>query len=370
MQIIGHRRSRAGGRIVTLQRAANLSAVGDSGLLVNADAQLTFLEAHIVQRHAGGGVEVACLHRLHDLGWVQAGGAHHHPAAAGAVFLTVVAVRVIRAHAIQRRGFEFRDAQRVGHVPNLFMAHARGVAGVVDGGVAVVDLPEILFQHCRQILGGKRPSEVRVIDVREHRHSEALGLLVYHLQIRTHHFLNAGEVFYGLDLLFEIYGVEMDRDLAKAGADLLRLDEQELARLFKLGAVLLQLLQPHLGFAIFDTRGHPFVAKASAVFFHRGLAEGLAALLDGGLAHPHLLRLQHVVVGDGQEVVAVLLVPVRDHLRKIVPITPERMRVCVALEPARLCGGGGVDQSENEKAENGWAHHTRTHRNYRISLGI
>jgi len=68
------------------------------------------------------------------------------------------------------------------------------------------------------------------------------------------------------------------------------------------------------------------------------LLEGLGEMVLLGLRHP-LLALQHpVVIGQGEKVVTVFLVPVGDGLGEIVAITPERMRVEVALPPAVLSG--------------------------------
>ena len=56
---------------------------------------------------------------------------------------------------------------------------------------------------------------------------------------------------------------------------------------------------------------------------------------------PPLALGEDVVVRQGQEVVPALLVPVRDHLRVVVPVAPEGVGVQVALPPTgfRLCGG-------------------------------
>ena len=59
--------------------------------------------------------------------------------------------------------------------------------------------------------------------------------------------------------------------------------------------------------------------------------------------YPLLTSLQHVVLGDREKVVTVILVPLRDHFRKISAIGPQRMRVQVALEPAvRLRTAGRI----------------------------
>jgi transcriptional regulator of acetoin/glycerol metabolism len=68
------------------------------------------------------------------------------------------------------------------------------------------------------------------------------------------------------------------------------------------------------------------------------LREGFGKMVLRGLGDP-LLTLEHpVVVRHRQEVVAVLLVPVGDGLRKIVAIAPQGVGVQIAFPPAGLSG--------------------------------
>ena len=73
--------------------------------------------------------------------------------------------------------------------------------------------------------------------------------------------------------------------------------------------------------------------------------------------------MQHVMVGDREEAVALFLIPVRDHLRIVITVAPKRMRVQVALVPTqglriarkirrlRLRGGTGVHTHGSDQAE-------------------
>jgi len=70
--------------------------------------------------------------------------------------------------------------------------------------------------------------------------------------------------------------VGTDRHLAQTRADLLRLHDQKLVRLLKLGPVFLQLFQAHLRHAVLFACRHPFVAKPGATFNYNG---GSTALL-------------------------------------------------------------------------------------------
>ena len=64
---------------------------------------------------------------------------------------------------------------------------------------------------------------------------------------------------------------------------------------------------------------------------------------------------KNIVIGHGQEVVIVTLVPVGDHLGKVVAVAPQRVRVQVALPPARF---GGVESGGGEEKWDQQAHRT------------
>jgi hypothetical protein len=80
---------------------------------------------------------------------------------------------------------------------------------------------------------------------------------------------------------------------------------------------------------------------ASAAFFDRRrmthpiLVVRFAAESRGRHAPPLLVRRDRVVIRERHELVAISLVPVRDHLRKVVAVAPERVGVRVALPPSR-----------------------------------
>ena len=64
------------------------------------------------------------------------------------------------------------------------------------------------------------------------------------------------------------------------------------------------------------------------------------------------------MIGEREEVVAVLLVPIGDHLGIVIAIAPQRMGVQVALPSAcRSIGGRSNERDEGEsESENGGAH--------------
>ncbi|MFN9899160.1 MAG: hypothetical protein ACK55Z_10300, partial [bacterium] len=122
----------------------------------------------------------------------------------------------------------------------------------------------------------------------------------------------------------------------------------------KLRLIFAHLTQTHLGRAFFFAGNDPLIAEAGAILFHRRLAERLAALLHGLHIHPHFFRLEDVVIAEGEEVVAALLVPVDHHLGEVIAIAPERVSVRVAFEPFGLGGGGkNGEEKQGEKAVHG-----------------
>ena len=77
----------------------------------------------------------------------------------------------------------------------------------------------------------------------------------------------------------------------------------------------------------------PVGPEATAV-----LLEGLREMVFLRLLHP-LLAFQHpVVIGQGEKVVTVVLVPIGDGFWEIVAIAPQRMGVEITLPPTSLGG--------------------------------
>ncbi len=77
------------------------------------------------------------------------------------------------------------------------------------------------------------------------------------------------------------------------------------------------------------------------------ISEALEILVQGdgtglGLMHlePLIVIGDDVMVGQCQEIVAMALIPIGDHLREIISVAPKGMSMQVALEPACLFGGG------------------------------
>ena len=93
---------------------------------------------------------------------------------------------------------------------------------------------------------------------------------------------------------------------------------------------LIERFESHLvvSFAFRAPSFHPGVAESCSVAIQDPI---VTALQDFRVVHPSRTLAEHVVVGQGQKVVAFGLVPVCNHLRELIAVTPQRMRVDVSL---------------------------------------
>ena len=103
---------------------------------------------------------------------------------------------------------------------------------IIHAGVTVIDLEELLMIDAHQLLGRNRPLEVRVIEVREHRHSGTHTLRMDGIEGMLEGFdnLRAGRGIEGLirqDQLLDVRRV----DVHVLIRDLLARNHQELSRL-------------------------------------------------------------------------------------------------------------------------------------------
>jgi len=89
--------------------------------------------------------------------------------------------------------------------------------------------------------------------------------------------------------------------------------------------------------AFLDPRG----AEAISVF-----GEGFASAYFVGGTDPTFSFEEHVVVGEREEMVAVVFVPGGDHLGVVIAIAPERVGVEVPFEPSLSRGDGGRGLAE------------------------
>ena len=83
------------------------------------------------------------------------------------------------------------------------------------------------------------------------------------------------------------------------------------------------------------------VWKCGAVFLQSGVATRVCAKRD-----PFLSFEEDVVIGDGEEMVAVRFIPCCNHLREIVAIAPEAVGMEVAFPPVAGLGGDGRNSKE------------------------
>ena len=195
--------------------------------------------------------------------------------------------------------------------------------------MSVEHLEEAGVAHLHQLLRRDGEAEVGMVDVREHRLAGALALLKHGRDVvgQDCHNTVATE---RLDRLTEVVRVHVDRGGLPAVRDLLALQDEEAVGLLELAAILGQELEAHLGLVVLArARLDPILRPAGRVF-----REGLLRALVGSHVHPLVGGVERVVFGEREEMVAVGLVELGDHLREVVAIAPKRVGVEVAAPPA------------------------------------
>src|SRR5437868_5315184 len=95
-------------------------------------------------------------------------------------------------------------------------------------------------------------------------------------------------------------------------------NKKELSRAFKTPAKLLERFEARFWIAIHFADFDPVVPKLFAILF-----EGNHGGVIGRDAHPFVSRQHHVMVRKSEKIVSVFLVPVDDHLWKVVAIAPQ-----------------------------------------------
>jgi hypothetical protein len=225
---------------------------------------------------------VDAFERLDNRPGRQPLGADEHPSAAGAGDVRVARllehVRVIVGDAVQH------FAAREQAIPDFFHARDAAAAEVVDRMMTVVDLEQLRPFHLSQFVGADRPAEVGMVDV-----GNAVGA-ADGVDVALDHVDHARSAS-GVDLPRHVEPVDMNRLPAEGVGDLFTLDDQE-----------------------------PIVGAVDGV-------EAVDARED-------------VVVGQHQELIAVLAVPAHDVIRRAVAVAVQRMGVRVAFVPtASACRG-------------------------------
>ena len=142
---------------------------------------------------------------------------------------------VIRGQAIHDRLAKMAEAFGQDDIPDPLGAGVEFVTLIKDGRVTVIDFEELLMVDLHELLGGDRPLEVRVIEVREHGHSGPHSLRMDGIKgvLERLDDLRAGRGIEGLvrqDQLLDIRRVHVDVLVR----DLLARDQQEASGLFEL----------------------------------------------------------------------------------------------------------------------------------------
>ncbi len=193
--------------------------------------------------------------------------------------------------------------------------------------MAVIDLEKLFASDPHHVFRRHRIAEIRVIEVNHHRLAGAFALGDQGAHVILNRIRHAF-AFHRNNQFLEVRGIEVDREPLETVGNLLALDEQILSGFgeffFDLVKAFQADFQPAISFALV----HPVFAE-----FLDQLLVGLAFALVLFHIGPAFLVVQHVMIGEGQEVIPSLLVPGGDHFGIIVAIAPEGMRMDIAPIP-------------------------------------
>ncbi len=210
--------------------------------------------------------------------------------------------------------------------------------------MAVVNLEEAVATHLHQVFGGDGPIKIRVIDVRKDSFAVRFPLRQNRVDVLLHDVENAvaGE---GGNELANIHRADVDRYFPVICADLLSHHQEKVVGFFEAAAEFIERFQADHLRAFNGPLFHPLIGKTLQVFFSREDRRDIGC--DG---RPLLAFLSNVVVGEDQEMVAMIFVPIDDHLRVVVAIAPERMGVEITFPPGhRFCGDCRQGNGQNRR---------------------
>ena len=150
----------------------------------------------------------------------------------------------------------------------------------------------------------------------------------------------------GFDRGTKIDGIHVHRQTAKFVGDLFAGHQQELPGSVEFFTHLRQGFQAHLRPVFHSSFLEPVRSKTLGAFCYSFFARFV-----GGGIHPLFPRGHHIVFGQREEIVVMGLVPVCNHLGKVIAIAPEGVRVQVSLEKHLLRIGFAVAGSPNSHSK-------------------
>ena len=182
-----------------------------------------------------------------------------------------------------------------------------------------------------------------MVEVREHRLAGALTLGENGIDVVLHDFEDAGAAA-RFDEVTKIGGVDVDGRFFVVRGNLFARNEEEFIALLEHFLELWERGEADLDVGAIGANVD-LVREGGAVFIEREQAGFVGADVN-----PLLAFEEDVVIGDGEEMVAVGFIPGGDHFGEVVAVAPEAVGVEVAFPPVAGLGGGGND-SEEQKAE-------------------
>ena len=195
--------------------------------------------------------------------------------------------------------------------------------------MTVVHLEEAFALHLHQFLRRDSPAEVGMVEMREHRLPRTGALLQHGVDVALD---DLQHVAAGLarDGFAQVRRIEVDRRRPMPVGDFHRRDQQEPVWLLQPGTECGERLEPDLVGAIQSAVFDAIRAEAFEILVEHRPAPALGCEVQPAFAFKH-----RVMIGEREEVIALILVPRGHHLRVVIAIAPERVRVQVPLPPAR-----------------------------------
>ena len=192
----------------------------------------------------------------------------------------MIPMRVVGRDAEQWLRVQLGNANGIGDVPDPLVARARFVAEMIDVWVTVIDFKKLLLDHFRQIFRSHPPSVIWVVQVRENGPPDGCLLRGDGLEHAAHHLYSAfdGLVLVGNQVL-QINRVDVDGPSGGSVGDLLGLNDEKLARIFKFTAKRLERFEDDSALAADLLPLDPIGTEPRLCFFDRA---GTDADLAGG----------------------------------------------------------------------------------------
>ena len=180
--------------------------------------------------------------------------------------------------------------------------------------MAVVDLEKVSADRWKKLLGSDGITKIRVVQMHQCPDAGTLAARLSGEEVPLNHIRHRFTTG-GWQQFLRVRCTQMHRQFPEAIRDLFSLDQQVFLRHGEFREDFIKSLQADFLSCTFATRLDPFSRPGRGQTF-----EGRLSLIN---VDPTLFLQQSVVVREHQKLIAAVPIPLRNRLRKIVPVTPE-----------------------------------------------